>query len=518
MISTDYLVIGSGIAGLTFALKTARHDPNASVLIITKSDESESNTKYAQGGVAVALDNKFDSFEKHIHDTLVAGDGLCDRDVVELVVREGVSRLNELVEWGASFDKLNQEYHLGKEGGHTANRIVHHRDSTGLEIEKTLLMQIHRTPNITVLSHYFAIDIITEHHTDAGLQPPTQTPTCFGAYVLNLHSKKIDKVLSRITLLATGGVGQVYKNTTNPIIDTGDGIAMAYRAGADIRNMEFVQFHPTALYVPNESPSFLISEAVRGFGAILRTQDGCEFMHTYDQRKELASRDIVARAIDHELKKRGEEFVYLDCRHLDINDFISQFPNIYLKCKDIGIDVATDLIPVVPAAHYLCGGISVDTNGRTSINNLYACGECSYTGLHGANRLASNSLLEAVVFAHRCYESATNRISQTTVQTAIPDWNAEGTLDPSEQILITQTRKELQELMGSYVGIVRTSERLKRAMERIRIIQKETKNLYDRSILSPQLCELRNLVAVAYLIVKQSMQRKTNKGVFYRAE
>lgn len=519
MKKTDFLVVGSGIAGLTFALKTAQHFPKAKVIIITKADESESNTKYAQGGMAVTLNLKDDSFSQHIKDTLKAGDGLCDKKVVDFVVKEGPERLKELISWGTRFDKQKKgTFDLGKEGGHTTHRIIHHGDSTGLEIEKSLLKKVSETPNIEILSHHFVIDLITEHHIKKTKEVNSKKTSCYGVYVLNPETNNIEKVVSKITLIATGGTGQVYLNTTNPVIATGDGIAMAYRAKAVIKNMEFIQFHPTALYNPGESPSFLISEAVRGFGAILRTKAGKEFMYKYDARKELASRDIVARAIDYELKKSGDNFMYLDCRHIDKKAFIKHFPTIYNKCKSIGIDISKNMIPVVPAAHYLCGGIKVDSNGNTTIKNLYACGECAYTGLHGANRLASNSLLEAIVFAHRCYLDAAKKIKQLSICKDIPDWNAKGTAFPKEKIIITHNRKELQEAMSNFVGIVRSDERLKIAMERIKILSKETKQLYNKSVLSPQLCELRNLIDTAYLIVKQSIARKKNKGGYYNID
>lgn len=517
MIKTDFLVIGSGIAGLTFALKTAQKEPGKKITIITKADESESNTKYAQGGVAIVNDKSFDSFEQHINDTLVAGDGLCDKKVVKAVIKEGPVVLKELINWGVHFDmKSPSSFELGKEGGHSKNRIIHHGDSTGLEIEKTLLSQIHRKANITMLSHYFAIDLITEHHIPR--QKNAKKKTCYGAYILNEHDKKIEKVLAKITLIATGGIGQVYKNTTNPIIATGDGIAMAYRAGAEIKNMEFVQFHPSALYNPGSGPSFLISEAVRGDGAILRTKSGERFMQKYDTRQELASRDIVAKAIDTELKKSGDDFVYLDCRNMELKKFKKHFPTIYNKCIDIGIDITKKMIPVVPVAHYLCGGIKVNEWGMTNIKNLYACGEAAYTGLHGANRLASNSLLEALVYANRCYEETVKKVEQIKFSLHVPDWNATGTFYPKEMILITQYRRELQEIMSNYVGIVRTDDRLKKALDKLKFLKSDITKLYKKSILSPPLIELRNMAEVALLIVIQSIKRKENKGVFYNSD
>jgi len=519
VMNTDFLVIGSGIAGLTFALKTAQKLPASTITIITKADESESNTKYAQGGIAVALDKVFDSYKKHIDDTLLCGDGLCNRAIVELVVKEGPERLKEFIEWGANFD-INEKgkYDLGREGGHSVNRILHHKDITGLEMERTLLKKIHAAKNISVLQHHFAIDLITDHHRPGKVSKWRSYNQCYGAYSLNRKTGKIEKIISKVTLLATGGAGQVYRSTTNPIIATGDGMAMAHRAKAIITNMEFIQFHPTALYNPGESPSFLISEAVRGFGAKLRTKDGQPFMQKYDKREELASRDIVARSIDTELKTRGDEFVYLDCRHLDKEKFIAHFPNINNKCISLGIDISKNMIPVVPAAHYMCGGIDVDEFGRSSIKNLYACGECSNTGLHGANRLASNSLLEALVFGHRCFIDATEQVNESNFAEDVPEWNAAGTQLPKERVLITHNRKEVQDLMSDLVAIVRSNQRLHLAMKRLDVIYQETQLLYNNTVLSPQLCELRNIVAVAYLIIKQSQQRKENRGAFYNVD
>lgn len=516
MLKYDFLIIGSGIAGLTYALKVAQKLPNAQIAIVTKSDENESNTKYAQGGMAVVLDQIKDSYESHIQDTLKAGDGLCKPEIVRMVVTEGPNRFDELVQWGVDFDKKNSgDYDFGLEGGHSQNRVVHHKDITGLEIEKQLLRQVHLSSNISLFSQYFAVDLITQHHLEKQGNIATSTQ-CFGAYILNFSTKKIEIFSAKTTLLASGGIGQVYQNTTNPIIATGDGIAMAYRAKVAIKNMEFVQFHPTALYHPTKSPSFLISEAVRGFGALLRNKSGDFFMHLYDDRKELASRDIVSRAIDSELKKSGDDCVYLDCRHLDKEKFKKHFPNILQKVTTLGIDIEKDMIPVVPAAHYLCGGINVNEFGQTSIENLYACGECTNTGLHGANRLASNSLLEALVFAHRAFEKSVEMLNSIKRPHHIPDWNEKGTIQQKELILITHNRKELQMLMNDYVGIIRSDERLQRASIRLEVLYKETESLYKKAKISSQLIELRNMLTVAYLIVEQSKNRKENKGGFYK--
>lgn len=483
--------------------------------MITKAKEDESNTKYAQGGIAAVMHHP-DSYEKHIKDTLIAGDGICDEEVVRMVISESTERINELISWGASFDKTsNGEYDLAKEGGHSEHRILHHKDNTGFEIERALLAQVHSHPNIEILDHHFAIDILTQHHL--GIEVNSRTPgiECYGAYVLNLRTHKIETVLAKTTLMATGGAGQVYSTTTNPTIATGDGVAMVYRAKGRIEGMEFYQFHPTSLYNPGESPSFLISEAVRGFGGILKTMDGKEFMQKYDARKSLAPRDIVARAIDNEMKIRGEDYVYLDCRHLDKDEFIKHFPNIYQKCLSLGIDMMKDFIPVVPAAHYMCGGIKVDKKGKSNIDRLYAIGECSSTGLHGANRLASNSLLEAIVYAHHAAMDAIEKIKKSTFCEGIRDWNAEGTAHPEEMVLLIQTLREVQAIMTNYVGIVRSDLRLQRAFDRLEILYKENEALYLKTTISPKLCELRNLINVAYIIIKHARNRKESRGLHY---
>lgn len=516
MIDTNYLVIGSGIAGLTFAVKIAEKFPDRKVVVITKSTEEESNTKYAQGGVSIVLDHDKDSFEQHIKDTLIAGDGLCNEDVVKMVVEKGPARLKELLLWGANFDiDVNGNLDLGKEGGHSAYRIVHHKDITGYEIERTLLEQVNRLPNIDLFTHHYAIDLITDHHIK---DSTTQNNTCYGAYVLDQKRNKIIRIKSDSTLLASGGIGSVYGHTTNPSIATGDGIAMAYRAKAIISDMEFIQFHPTAMYdVRGGRSSFLISEAVRGFGAYLRNQKGYRFMPNYDARAELASRDIVSQSIDNELKKTGDTHVFLDCTHLETEGFKAHFPNIYKHCLDNHINIETDWIPVVPASHYLCGGIDVDMVGQTSIENLFACGECTKTGLHGANRLASNSLLEAMVYSHEVFKYHCENTLKTT-KLNIPKWNDEGTVLPEEHIIIQHNLKELQALMRDYVGIVRSNARLKSAKKRLDLIYNEVEDFYKTSKVSTSLCELRNMVNVAYLIITQSISRKENKGGFFNKD
>ncbi len=521
---TDFLVIGSGIAGLTYALKVAQQFPDKKVLVLTKANSEETNTKYAQGGVAGVWDTANDSFEKHIEDTLIAGDGLCNEKVVEIVVREGVERIREIIEWGANFDKdAVGNYALGKEGGHSEFRILHYKDVTGMEMERALLEAVKRQPNIEVNTHCFVLDIITQHHLGYLVTKATPDIECFGVYVFNLHTRKTEKVLSAVTLLATGGNGAVYRTSTNPVIATGDGVAMVYRAKGRIENMEFIQFHPTALFEQGaKGQAFLITEAVRGDGAILRNMEGVAFMEKYDGRKDLAPRDIVARAIDNEMKIAGTEHVWLDCRHMDRDKFLHHFPNINEKCRSLGIDVSRDMIPVAPAAHYSCGGIKTDEWGCTSIRYLYAAGECASTGLHGANRLASNSLLEAMVMSHRAFIHSRELVEKDSPRShnahQIPDWRAVGTTAPKEMILITQSLKELQLLMSDYVGIVRTNMRLERAMRRLDLLHLETELLYKTSEVSPQLAQLRNMITVGYLIVKSAQFRQESRGLHYNTD
>lgn len=508
----DFLVIGSGIAGLSYALKVA---DQGKVCVVTKSKADETATKYAQGGIAAVMYTP-DTYEKHIRDTLKAGDHLSNPEIVRIAITESTERVKELVEWGVEFDKkASGRYDLHKEGGHSEFRVLHYKDKTGAEIERALLDKVKHHPNIEILENHFTIDIITQHHLGLEVNRRTSDITCYGAYVLNPVTREIHTVLSKVTLLATGGAGMVYGNTTNPAIATGDGIAMVYRAKGTVENMEFIQFHPTTLYHPGENPSFLITEALRGFGAVLKTRDGKEFMQKYDPRGSLAPRDIVARAIDNEMKLSGDDHVSLDCRHLDANELIKHFPTIYAKCLSIGINITRDMIPVVPGAHYICGGIKVDEYARSSILNLYATGECASTGLHGANRLASNSLLESAVFSHRAALDSVEKIRQIPVQEDVPDWNAEGMILNEEMVLITQSLKEVQSIMTSYVGIVRSNLRLTRAMDRLEIIYRETEDLYKKSILSAELCELRNIINVGYLIIKMALARKESRGLHF---
>ncbi|NBC81951.1 MAG: L-aspartate oxidase [Bacteroidetes bacterium] len=511
----DFLVIGSGLAGLSYALKVA---PHGKVAIISKTKLEETNTSYAQGGIA-AVTHKPDSYNKHIQDTLTAGDGLCDEDIVRLVVEEAPGQIDELIRWGAQFDRENDgRFDLAREGGHSEHRILHHKDNTGSEIQRALSRQARVHKNIDIFQEFFAVDIITQHHLGKLVKRAHTDTECYGVYAFDLKKHETITILSRVSLIATGGTGNLYSTTTNPPIATGDGIAMVYRAKGTVENMEFVQFHPTALYHPGERPSFLITEAMRGFGAILENQRGVQFMDKYDQRGSLAPRDIVARAIDNELKVSGDEFVYLNCTHLEAKALKEHFPTIYKKCQSVGIDITRNKIPVVPAAHYLCGGIKVNNWGKTWINRLYAAGETASTGLHGANRLASNSLIEAIVFADRAAKDSIQVYKNFDHQDNIPDWNDEGTRHPEEMVLITQNFKEVQQIFTNYVGIVRSNLRLHRALVRLEIIYMETEELFKKSTLSKPLCELRNIINVGYLIIKMAQQRTESKGLHYNVD
>jgi L-aspartate oxidase len=514
---TDVLIIGSGIAGLFSALQISEF---ADVVIVTKKNKSESNTNYAQGGIASVMDVK-DSFEKHIKDTLIAGAGLCNEKTVEITVTEGPERIYDLVEIGTRFTKKNGRFDLAKEGGHSMARILHAKDLTGQEIERALIDAVNEKENIHVLENAFAIDLITEHNVLQLKNKILANRNCWGAYILDCESNNVFKVSSKATILATGGLGQVYLHTTNPLIATGDGFAMAYRAGAKIGDMEFIQFHPTSLYKKNLNsekyePSFLISEAVRGFGARLRLKSGETFMENYDSRLELAPRDIVARAIDNELKKSGNDFVYLDITHKNPKEVIEHFPHIYKTCMQYGIDITKEFIPVVPAAHYACGGVIVDEYSKTSLNGLYACGEVSMTGLHGANRLASNSLLEAVVYANRASNDLKTFIgSYDSLIPDIPDWDDSGTLSADEKILITHSFHEVKEIMWNYVGIVRSDLRLERAGKRIHTLFEETESFYKKTKVFEEILEVRNIIACSHMIIKSAKMRKESRGLHY---
>ena len=505
---TNHLIIGSGIAGLSLAIQLAEEFPKRKITIVTKNETEESNTKYAQGGIAVVLNTEEDSFEKHIQDTLIAGDGLCDKQVVEQVISEGPKCFHTLLNWGSDFDKTKEgSFDLGKEGGHSENRVAHHKDITGLEIERTLLKKVNSLTNIKILRHYFALELITDHISHKTI--------CCGVSVLNTHTHNTEIILADSTTIATGGIGQIYGHTTNPAVATGDGIAMASRAGVDISNMEFIQFHPTALHENKKGSSFLISEAVRGFGAYLKTKNGERFMFQYDNRGELASRDIVSQGIYKTLTKNGDECVYLDCTHLDPNSFKSHFPNIYLYCMDRGIDISKDWIPVIPASHYLCGGIDVNQHGQTSVQHLFACGECSNTGLHGANRLASNSLLEALVYAKKIFNYHKSIKLQSFNKTIKPSIFSQYSNQKSI-LQINCLKTEVQKLMVKHAGIIRSNSSLQQGIEEIGRIQCQLNNVHSNPILNIEFLELRNMIEVALLILNQSINRKENKGGFYK--
>ena len=530
----DYLVLGSGLAGLSFALKVA---PLGRVAIVTKKDRAESNTNYAQGGIA-SVTSKEDSFESHVRDTLTAGAGLCKKDVVRTIVEDGPARIAELIELGMKFSERDapdedggKELDLGREGGHSKRRILHAKDVTGREIERALLNAAARQPNIQIFENHLAIDLITSQklqQSGTGFQPVSDLPDnlkqagslshnrCLGAYVFDKKANRVWTFVAPVTVLATGGCGKVYLYTTNPDIATGDGVAMAYRTGAAVANMEFIQFHPTCLYHP-QAKSFLISEAVRGEGGVLKSLDGVEFMDAYHPLKSLAPRDVVARAIDSEMKKSGAEHVWLDITHKPARFIIERFPNIYQTCLRYGIDITKEPIPVVPAAHYQCGGVVTNVDGETDIAGLYAVGEVACTGLHGANRLASNSLLEALVCAHRAAQRVTeNSLPQTDLK--IPLWQSGNAHNPDEMVVVSHNWDEIRRLMWDYVGIVRTNKRLARAQKRIANLQEEIHEYYWNFIVTSDLLELRNIATVAELIVRCALMRPESRGLHYNLD
>ncbi len=502
----DVLIIGSGLAGLTMALQVADHK---SVCLVSKREVSDSASSWAQGGIAAVL-NSEDSIEEHIQDTLIAGAGLCDTEITRLVATKARESVEWLISQGVEFTREadNKALHLTREGGHSQRRIVHVADATGRAVQKTLAQKIREHANITILENHIAVDLITTRKIDKH-SPENK---CLGAYVLDNHSGKVITIAAQQTVLATGGAGKVYLYTTNPDVSTGDGIAMAWRAGCRVANMEFIQFHPTCLFHPH-AKSFLISEAVRGEGGLLKLPDGTRFMPEHDPREELAPRDVVARAIDFEMKKRGLDCVYLDITHKPLKFIKQHFPNIYARCLELGIDISKQAIPVVPAAHYSCGGVMVDAQGKTDIANLYAIGETACTGLHGANRLASNSLLECLVFGR----AAANTILSAPTQafSKLPNWDESRVTDADEEVLITHTWDELRRFMWNYVGIVRTDKRLSRALHRIHMLRDEVQEFYKNFKISNDLIELRNLLQVAELIVESAISRKESRGLHY---
>ena len=515
----DFLIIGAGVAGMSYALKVAK-EKKGKICIICKTSFDEANTSFAQGGVASVTNLEVDNFEKHIEDTMIAGDFISDRAAVEQVVRMAPGQICELVEWGVNFDrKANGNFDLHREGGHSEFRILHHADDTGAEIQRGLMEAVRSNPFIEIKENHFAVEIITQHHLGVEVTRRTPDIECFGAYVLNPATEKVDTYLSKVTLMCTGGCGAVYQTTTNPVIATGDGEAMVYRAKGTVADMEFVQFHPTALYHQGEThPAYLITEAMRGYGGILRLPDGETFMEKYDERLSLAPRDIVARAIDKEMKKHGLNHVCLDVTHKNPDETRHHFPNIYQKCLSIGIDITKNYIPVRPAAHYMCGGIKVNLDGCSSIKRLYAIGECSCTGLHGGNRLASNSFIEAVVYAETAARHSLEHIDDYSFNTDVPEWNDDGTMTNEEKVLITQSVKEVGEIMSNYVGIVRSDLRLKRAWDRLDLLYEETEALFKRVKASRDICELRNMINVGYLITRWAIERKECRGLHFTTD
>ena len=517
-IEKDFIVIGSGVAGLTFALKVCKF---GSVGIITKDALEESATKYAQGGIASVMAED-DSFELHVKDTMETGRGLCHEDFVRIACREGPARIRELIDLGAKFDRgPGAEFDLGKEGGHSKRRILHAHDLTGWEIERTLIEAIHAQENIEIFEHHMVIDLITRARLEEKIEPGSSDDEALGLYVLNHQTQKVETMVGQVTLMATGGAGKVYLYTSNPDTATGDGIAVAYRAGAQTANMEFFQFHPTCLFHPR-AKSFLISETVRGEGGILRLQNGDTFMENYHSMGCLAPRDVVARAIDYEMKKSGDDYVLLDATHLEGYRIRERFPNIYKTCLEYGFDMSRESLPVVPAAHYMCGGLVVDANGQTNIKRLFASGEVCFSGLHGANRLASNSLLEGLVLSHRAVEKAVNLLQESKYSKnqleRIPEWDPGSAVDSDESVVVSHNWDEIRRLMWNYVGIVRSTKRLKRAERRIQLLLEEIQEYYWNFKITKDTLELRNIAITAQLIIQGALVRKESRGLHYNLD
>lgn len=513
----DVLVAGTGIAGLSYAVHLAEINNSIKIIMISKRDLLESNTKYAQGGIAVVSNFVTDSYEDHVHDTMKASGNTSNKKVVDFVVREGPKCVKKLMEWGAQFDTEGTKLHLGKEGGHSAKRIVHHKDQSGLQIQNALIAKARSLDNITFFENYSLVDLITDHHI-----PNSTHGSCYGAYVISKKDEQIVKITAQLTVLSTGGAGQVYAHTTNPTAATGDGLGAAYRAKVHIEHLHFIQFHPTALFPKIDGNTFLISEAIRGAGAILRNHKGEAFMSYYDARLDLAPRDIVSRAIHAEMKKHKLQHVFLDTTQIDREKLQDEFPTILNNCKNAGVDITKDYIPVLPAAHYICGGIDVDEYGQSNLHGLYAIGECSHTGLHGANRLASNSLLEALVFASRAANHSANKLSGKLFPISffdnIPNWTGTENISNQKTIKIRELRATLQHIMSTYVGIVKSGKSLQKAEEKLHEVYVATKELYQQNRLTPQLTTLRNLVSVAYLMIKQAQEYPENKGVYFNED
>ena len=515
IIEKDFLVIGSGIAGLTFALKASQF---GSVAIVSKDALDESATLYAQGGIASVMTDD-DSFELHANDTIESGRGLCREDVVRIICKEGPAQVRELIELGVRFTRIRgEDYHLSREGGHSKDRILHANDLTGREIERTMIEAINSRENIEVFPHHMLIDFITLSRLGSKVEPGSSKDEALGAYILDVNTSQVKTFLSKITLLASGGAGKVYLYTSNPDTATGDGIAAAYRAGAKIANMEFIQFHPTCLYHP-QAKSFLISETVRGEGGILRLKNGSTFMENYHSLGCLAPRDVVARAIDHEMKKSGDDCVYLDTTHIEGYRTRERFPNIYQTCLQFGFDMVDKPIPVVPAAHYTCGGVLVDLNGQTNIRHLFASGEVCYSGLHGANRLASNSLLEGLVLSNRAVSKAALLLKSAAFNNPvlhdIPNWDCGNAVDSDESVVVSHNWDEIRRIMWNYVGIVRSDKRLHRAKRRIQLLLDEIREYYWNFTITKNTLELRNIALTAHLIIMGALRRKESRGLHF---